>query len=148
MSNNNESNIDSGKKDCEHSLGPDSHNLQEINQVLVLDLNRCAAYLVVEECIDCNSEFKGVRVVGGRPETVSEFEQVLYELYESFYEEPRSISFLILQKLVSPDVDTGTRNALAEEMAEAVDMGCHDADNGLAKRNKQEIVGSIRPDEA
>lgn len=148
MPNNDENNIESEEKNCENILGPDLHNLQEVNQVLVLDLKRCAAYVVTEECIDCNIEFEGVRIVGNRPQTVSEFKDVLYELYESFYAEPRGISFLVLQKLVPTDADPGTRNALAGEMAEAVDMGCHDANNGLSKRNKQEVVGLIRPKEA
>lgn len=148
MSNSNDNKAESGEKGCEAILGPEPHNLQEVDQVLLLDLNRCAAYLVREECIDCDTGFKGVRIVGERPETVSEFEQVLYELYESFYEEPRSISFVVLQKLVPPDADPGTRNALAAEMAEAVDIGCQDADSGLEKRKKHDIVERIRPDEA
>lgn len=148
MSYNNQNNIESDEETCGNILDPRAHNLVEVDQHLVLGLDRCSAYIVESKCADCeNGGSKGFRVRGAKPRTVPEFKEVIYELYKSFYENPRGISFRVLQLLVPSDIDTGTGNALAEDMADAVDMGCYDANNDLKKREKQAVVEAVLPDE-
>lgn len=70
--------------------------------------------------------------------TVEHACEMAYDYYEDFYEEPRSIHYMELsQQLGSQSLP------LLDFVAAALDVGCRDAENGVEKRDKEEVIEMI-----
>ena len=141
--------VDTNDAPCsENPLTPGIHDLEETESEPLLELEKCAAYSVESECTreGCDSGWISVEVIGQKPETIREYESVVHQLYESFYDNPRDISFLTFQKLVTAS-DTGQRQVLAEYLGNAVNLGCEDANSDTEKRSKEEVLNWILPDD-
>lgn len=69
---------------------------------------------------------------------VGELIQIAYNEYESFYEEPRSISYFAIQNKVGHD-----NIRVLDYVAEAIDLGCEDTQNDREKRSREEMVERI-----
>lgn len=139
---------DSNEATCtDEPLSPEAHDLEEIDQTLLLELDACAVYAVTSRCTrdGCDSEWSSAKIIGQKPKTKQEFRSVVYQLYESFWENPRNISHLVMIRLV-PVSDTGARHALASHLSEAVDLGCRDADSG-DKKSRNQVLDWVLPDD-
>jgi len=128
----------------EFAMGPELHDTQEIDQSLCFDVHQCAAYVVTVVCRDCSMSWQKDEIVGEKPWKAADFNQVVYDLYESCYENPRSISYQLCQA-VAPAEEPGARERLAEFLSDAIVLGCRDADNDRSKRNRQEVLEYILP---
>lgn len=121
-------------------LPPEAHDLIEVEQVLIWELDDWAAYKITSECRrdGCQAQYRSVDVLGEKIERVQTFKTFAYQLYESYYDDPRTIPYLVLQRLiVAPD--TGTLNAIADDLKNVASLACHDADADREKRTKQEL---------
>lgn len=121
------------------------HEYREVEQSLCLDIHKCAVYDITLECRDCSMTRDDVEIVGSKPRTAPAFNQVVYDLYESLYENPRSIPYYILQ-VIAPAEEARFRERLAEFLAEAVDLGCRDAENDQDKRTRREVLEVVLPE--
>jgi len=129
----------------EFAMGPELHNTQERDQSLRFDVHQCAAYVITVVCQDCSRSWEKVEVVGEKPWKAADFNRVVYDLYESCYENPRSISYHLCQA-VAPAEEPGVRERFAEFLNDAIVLGCGDADNGRSKRNRQEVLDYTLPE--
>ena len=130
----------------EADLSPDTHDHRESDHQKILDLTKVSVYSLTSECKHCTMEFYGVDVVGSLLKTELDFRTAAYELYESFYDDPRSIPFNALQSIVASD-DPSTNITLAEFLSAAVDLGYEDATSGRAKRSQKEVFERVLPEE-
>ena len=128
----------------ESALSPDIHELREVDHHQILDLSAVSVYLIENECKYCQMGFKSHDILGDVPTTDSEFENMVYELYESFYSDPRSISHAILLSL-SPVDENGPKQKLAGYLGKAVDLGCEDRQSERSKKSREEVLDFILP---
>lgn len=138
--------LDDGDGVPRFGLKREFHDYQEVDRTLSLDVHHCTAYVTESECRDCSATAYGADIVDVQPLTDAGFKRVVYELYESFYEDPRSISYFVLMK-ISPGEDSATRKWFAGYFGEAVDLGFDDAIDGEDKRSKAEVLERVLPPE-
>lgn len=133
--------------DTEESLlEPEAHDLIEVDQELLLDLDNWAVYETESECRrdGCQGGFLGLKTVGETLKTISDLRTITYEVYEAHYEEPRQTPHLVFLKLSrSGDFDRGIQNAVADKLADAAKLGCLDADADQEKQTEQEVYNEI-----
>lgn len=130
----------------EFALGPELHDTREVEQSLRFDVHQCAAYVVTNECRECSMSWKGVKIMGETPGTAADFNRVVYDLYESCYENPRSISHLLCQRIApAPADEPRKQERFAGFLNDAIALGCRDADNDRRKRTQQEVLEYILP---
>jgi len=120
------------------------HEMHEIEKTELLDLDGYSAYKLTHQCQHCSNELHGWRV-DNQPETVPEFTSVLYQLYESFYENPRPISHNVLIQLAPGDYP-GTNQPLAGILGKAIDLGNKHGRNNRDKLSKQELLDWTVPE--
>ena len=137
---------DADGKVPEADLSPDAHDLREANHQKIFELTKLSVYFLTSECKHCSREYYGHDVVGTKIETESDLRIATYELYEAFYDEPRSISFPVFQSIVASD-DPSTNFTLAEFLSAAVDLGYEDATSGREKRSQNEVFERVLPEE-
>ena len=133
--------------EAEGILHPDAHDLIEIEQDLIWEIDDCAAYKVTSECQrdGCTSQYRGVNVVGRKIETVQDYKTIAYQIYESYYDNPRTIPYRVLQRLIEVQ-NPGKQNAIADDLSDAAKVGCNDADADRTKRTKQELFDVVLPE--
>jgi len=72
------------------------------------------------------------------PMTVEHLKRIAYDYYEDFYDDPRRIHYLELSNRV------GAQNVrVLDYVAEALDLGCDDAQEGREKRTEDELFERI-----
>lgn len=121
-----------------------THEMTDVVKEEILNLEGYTAYQVTRQCQHCSHEVS-VFEVDDQPETVAEFESVLYQLYESFYDRPRSIGHMVLLQL-APGDDTGKKQALADCLAEAVDLGVEHRKDNRDKLTRQKLLDWTMPE--
>lgn len=126
-------------------MSKEIHEPREVDQSLLLDVHKIAVYEITTKCPDCSRTWTRFETKGTQPELVADFYTILYDLYESFYENPRSISHLHLLQ-IAPGEDKRARNAAADYFAHAVDLGFDDAKNNRSKRTQQEVLEYTLPE--
>ena len=127
--------------DCdEHPIAMECHDTREEDHAVLFDLDQIAAYKITHGCSieGCTGTWETVEFVGRKPWTDGEFESVLYQLYQDFYENPRAISHKVLMDLI-PYSEPFPTNPLSRYLAAAVDVGCEDA-TGEHKKSKNELL--------
>jgi len=128
-------------------LPPDAHDLVEVKQSLIWEINDAAAYKVTSECRrdECQEQYRGVNIIGKKIHTVQDLKTIAYQIYESYYNNPRTIPFRVLQCLVEVQ-DHGTKNAIANNLENAAKLGCDDTEIDRKKRTTQEVYDAVLPD--
>lgn len=123
----------------------EQHDFEEVAHEKLLDLENVTLYTIQSECTneDCNGEKTSIEVVGNRPQTTSALKDVLYEVYESFYHNPRSIGYGTLATLVPEDEEFDFQLAKTDLLTDAVDLGVKDAREDKEKRSKMEFFDHI-----
>lgn len=130
-------------------LPPEAHDLIEVDQELLWEINVSAAYRVTSECSrdGCQGQYRSVNIVGQKITTVQDFKMIAYQIYESYYDNPRNIPYPVLQFLIDiPDSDNSTREGIATDLSNVAQLGCDDADMSRHKRTKQEVFDAVLPD--
>ena len=125
-------------------MPPDTHDLITVDQKPKLDLDTCGVYWIKRKCTrdGCDAGFTGLRPIGRTIESEQDYKDIAYELYESYYDNPRQISYPAVQSLVRK-LDTAQRSAITDNLCDAAKLGCHDAKQDRPKRTKQEVVDTV-----
>jgi len=128
-------------------LPPEAHDLIEADQELIWEIDDYAAYKITYECRrdKCQKEYHSVKIIGQKLKTIRDCKTIAYQIYVSYYDNPRTIPYRVLQRLIDVP-DPGTQNAVADDLANAAKLGCTDADANQAKRTKQELFDIVLPD--
>lgn len=132
---------------AEDESSPEAHDLVEVDQEPLLELEDCAVYTITRECRrdGCHEQYRSVEIIGPKIKTVQDCKRIAYQLYESCYDDPRNIPHHALQQLI--DVPhPGKRNAIANDLADAAQLGHNDAEASRDKRTKQEVFNAVLPD--
>lgn len=127
--------------DCdEKRIAIECHDTRHKKTDLLLNLNQITVYKITHECSieGCPGIWEKTEFVGRKPWTDGEFESVLYQLYQDFYEDPRVISHKVLMDLI-PYSEPFPTNPLSRYLAAAVDVGYEDA-TGEHKKSKNELL--------
>lgn len=98
---------------------------------------------VRKECTDddCNRAVNSVEAGGDRPDTYGDLRELAYELYESFYDDPRRIGYMTLSALVTGDFTAPL--PVVDYLAAAVDQGVEDARDGVPKRTRDQLDSAL-----
>lgn len=124
-------------------LPPDAHDLTIVDQKPKLNLDSCGVYWVKRKCTrdGCEGGFKGMKPIGRTIGSEQDYRNIAYELYESYYENPRQISYPAVQALVRKR-NPGARNAITDNLSDAAKLGRLDAEEDRNKRMKQEVLNT------
>lgn len=127
--------------DTEDTFGlpPEAHDFETVDRRKVLDISRCECYETTIECRECGQIRYPMRAHGTLPTSDAGIKQALYELYESFYDDPRPIAHIHLIH-IAPGEDYGTNIGLADYLADAVDLGADDAMNDRDKKDRHAVL--------
>jgi len=133
--------------EAEGILPPDAHDLIETEQDLFWELDDWAAYKVTSKCRrdGCQSEYRSAQVIGQEIKTIKDYKTIAYQIYESYYDNPRTVPYLVLQRLIEIP-DPGERNAIVDDLSDAAKLGCNDADADREKRPRQELFDIVLSD--
>ena len=127
--------------DCDKNrMAIECHDTRHKKTDVLLNLNQITVNKITYECSieGCSGIWEKPEFVGRKPWTDGEFESVLYQLYQDFYENPRAISHKVLMDLI-PYSEPFPTNPLSRYLAAAVDVGCEDA-TGEHKKSKNELL--------
>jgi hypothetical protein len=134
--------------DTEEDISPPgAHDLIEVEQDLIWEIEDWAAYKVTSRCQrdGCDGKYRSVTIIGSKIETMEEFKTIAYQIYESYYDKPRNIPYRVLQCLVNTS-DPRIQNPVAEDLSDAAKLGRNDADEDREKRPKRELFDTVLPD--
>ena len=133
--------------ETQNILPPQAHDLIEVEQDLIWEIDDCAAYKTTSECQrdGCTDQYRGIKVIGRKIESVQDYKTIAYQIYESYYDNPRTIPYRILQCLIDVP-DPGKRNAIANTLSDAAKLGCTDANADQEKRTKKQLLDAVAPD--
>lgn len=133
--------------ETQNILPPQAHDLIEVEQDLIWEIDDCAAYKTTSECRrdGCTGQYHSVKVFGRKVESVQDYKTIAYQIYESYYDNPRNIPYLVLQRLIDAS-DPGELNAIANTLCDAAKLGCTDSDVDQEKRTKKELLDAVLPD--
>lgn len=127
----------------EQGVAPEAyHNLQEVTQDVISDRSCCKIAVIEEQCSRCSAKIFGLRILGDVPDLIQTLKEMIYDVYEAFYEDPRSVQHVDLGEHM---VELG-QDALIElfkSLQLAAGLGREDAEDGTDKRSKQEILAQI-----
>lgn len=123
---------------------PEAHDLIEVNQDLLLDLDSSAVYRIESECRrdGCQERFFGVRAVGRTIETVQDYRVIAHEVYESHYDEQRQTAYRVFRALTR-DLPRSMQYAVANHLGNAAMLGRLDAKADRVKRTEQEVFDEL-----
>lgn len=124
-------------------LPPDAHNLITVDQKPKLGLRTCGVDWVKRKCTrdGCEGRFKGFKPIGRTIGSEQDYKDIAYELYESYYDNPRQISYPAVQALVQKS-DPGYRNAITNDLCDTAKLGRLDAKENKTKRAKHEVLNT------
>lgn len=114
------------------------HDLREVTQEVISDRSCCKIAVVEEECSRCSNRIFGIRLLGDVQELMQHIKWMVYDTYEAFYEDPRSIQHVDMGLHM---IELG-QEALVELLTAlllAAGFARNDVENGTDKRPKQEI---------
>jgi len=127
----------------EQNLSPEMyHDLTEVTRDVVTELSFCEIEFIEEECSRCATRIPGLLIAGDPPGSLQELKLILYDVYEPFYANPRSVEY------VGPDLQFAESDPEAiiqifNSVMFAALLGSEDAENGACKRSKQEVWTKI-----
>jgi len=125
-------------------LLPGSHNLTEIEQEIIWEIDNWAAYEVRSECQrdGCQGEYSSLKISGHQIERVQDLKTIAYQIYESYYDNPRAVPYPVMQSLVGVE-DPEIQTAVADELCNAAKLGNLDGEAGCKKQTKQELFEAV-----
>jgi hypothetical protein len=128
-----------------HMLNDEVHDYHETNHELAFQTSKCAVYKTVEKCAreGCDAGKTGSEVVGQAPDTEQELANLVYELYESLYEDPRAVPMPALYPLITAESDKSREVAQMHLLIDAVEIGCRDARESKDKKTKSEFLDFV-----
>ena len=128
-------------------LPPAAHDLTMVEQTPELDLDTCGVYLVKRTCTrdGCQGGFTGLKPIGETISGEENYRAIAYELYESYYETPRQISYPTVQALVQT-TDQAHKTTITNNLCDAAKLGRLDAEEDRPKRTKQDVVDTALTD--
>jgi len=128
-------------------LLPESHDLSEIEQELIWEIDDWAAYEVRSECRrdGCRGEYSSLKISGHPIERVEDLKAIAYQIYESYYDNPRDIPYPVIKSLVGVE-DPGIQIAVADELCNAAKHGNLDGEADCKKQTKQELFDAVLSD--
>lgn len=123
----------------EQDLAPRQyHDLSEVNRDVVTDLSFCEIAFIEEECSRCAARLPGLLILGDPPGSLQEIKLMLYNVYEPFYANPRSVEYVDMDAQFA-ELDPETTIEIFKSVMVAAVLGSEDAENGTSKRSKQDL---------
>ena len=129
-------------------LLPGSHDLIEVEENLIWEIDDWAAYEVKSECRrdGCQGENHSLKISGHQIERVQDLKTLAYQIYESYYDNPRGVPYPVMLCLVGVE-DPGIQTAVADELCNAAKRGNLDGEAGSKKQTKQELLDAVLSDD-
>jgi hypothetical protein len=127
----------------EQNLFPEVyHDLTEVHRDGVTDLSFCQIEFIEEECSRCAARLPGLMISGDPPGSLQELKLMLYDVYEPFYANPRSIEYVDMDTQFAESDPEATVEIFKSVMFAAA-LGSEDAENETGKRSKQALWTKI-----
>ncbi len=116
--------------------------LEVVSSRMILDTR--GVRTVARECSRAGCNYRDTKIVmDGKPaSTIEELRDLAYELYESFYDEPRGIGYFTLSCLIDSGVERPPLPAV-DYLAAAVDQGVLSAEEEWPKMPREELLGRL-----
>ena len=123
----------------EQGLAPEAyHDLQEV----ISDRSCCKIAVIEEECSRCSARISGLQILGDAPELMQNLKEMINDVYEAFYEDPRSVQYVDMDQHMA-ELGQEALTELFKSLQLAAGRGCKDAEDRTGKRSKQEIWAQI-----
>lgn len=121
-----------------YGFSEEYHDFQEVDRKFITEVGVCEVLLVVEECSLCSARLPGVVVSGDAPAQMQTYKQLLYDVYEAFYEDPQSHEYIALSKGLA-NVSFNMQMTIQSELSTVIELGRDDAERGVAKQSEVEL---------
>ncbi|MFC6720233.1 hypothetical protein [Halobacteriaceae bacterium SHR40] len=127
----------------EQGLAPEAyHDLQEVTREVISDRSCCKIAVIEEECSRCSARISGLQILGGAPELMQNLKEMINDVYEAFYDDPRSVQHVDMDQHMA-ELGQEALTELFKSLQLAAGRGCKDAKDGTGKRAKQEVWAQI-----
>lgn len=134
--------VDSEELLQEFAITEELHSFKEAKEQSITDLHFCEVVFVEEECSYCSARLRGVRITGDPPQKMRQYKRLIYELYEAFYENPRSHDHITLSGGFA-NADIKMQMVMQTEISRVIKLGYDDAQDSSAKQSEQKIWTQI-----
>lgn len=118
------------------------HNLQEETQEVISDRSCCKIAVIEEQCSRCSAKIVGLKILGDVPELMQTLKEMIYDVYEAFYEDPRPVQHVDMG-LHMAELGKDALIELFKSLQLAAGLGSEDAENETGNRSKQETLAQI-----
>jgi hypothetical protein len=127
----------------EQGLAPEAyHDLREVTQEVISERSCCKIAVIEEECSRCSARISGLRILGDGPKLLRDIKEMINDVYEALYDEPRSVQYVNMGQLIV-EFEQDAVLEVFKSLQLAAALGSRDAEDGNSKRSKQEICARI-----
>lgn len=118
------------------------HDLREVTQEMISDHPCCKIVFIEEQCSRCSTKIPGIKILGDVPESMQNFKWMIYDVYEAFYEDPRSVQHVSMGQHT---VELGQEAVIGlfKSLKLAAGLARKDTEGGAGKRSKKETWARI-----
>ncbi|QLH83790.1 hypothetical protein [Halosimplex pelagicum] len=121
-----------------YALSDEYHDFEEETRTVVTDVPCCKVAFIEEECSYCSARLSDVRVVGDAPESMDEYRRLLYDVYEWFFDDPRSHDRFSLSGGITAE-GRNMQLVITSNLKDVVEYARDDAEMAVGKQSREEI---------